>query len=153
MSKLETETDQQVLRKLIFAYGSLVRGNHIEFIQDQDIVRLANVYKKSSDMEFRRKCVYIMSDFADPEMQFISTNESTTTESEGQDDDKNTTTTTTTTTEAEKEKANVGPWCETLQQENKTNWDWEIIERAMELLHESYPETCTLNKNNVKDEL
>ncbi|KAG0002774.1 hypothetical protein BGZ65_002338 [Modicella reniformis] len=155
LARLEAETDGQVLRKLIFAYGALVRGSNNEFIQDEDIVRLAAVYKESIDSEFRRKCVYIMSDFADPDMQFVRANPNDTTVTEGEDQGNHESTMTVET----KERVNVGPWCETLQQEKESNKDgddhedWEIVERAMEVLQASYPETCIVNKNSVKDEL
>jgi len=116
---------------------------------------MAKVYKENADPEFKRKCIYIMSDFADPDMQFISNDDTPTTEGEDLGTKGNMTGSTTVV----KEKVNVSPWCETLQQENKTDKDgerhedWEIIEHAIELLHESYPETCTLVKNNPKDEL
>jgi hypothetical protein len=144
MDRLETEPDQQVLRKLIFAYGSLVRGGHSRFIQDEDIVRLTKIYKESTDPEFRRKCVYIMSDFADPDMQFAEP------DSTGEKEENITQPT------VKKPNVNVGPWCETLRQESRTNKDGEdgeIIEHAIELLNVSYPDTCTPNKNAVKEEL
>ncbi|KAF9148889.1 hypothetical protein BG015_009370 [Linnemannia schmuckeri] len=160
LQQLEIETDTKVLRRLIFAYSSLVRGSQHQraVIQDDDIERLAQIYNKSTDPVFRRKCVYLMSDFADPDMQFIPSANDTAAEAS----DSNTAE----ATAIVEEKAalavtpvNVGPWCETLQQENKTaeggehHDDWEIIDRAVELLHASYPDTCILTGARLKDEL
>ncbi|KAF9902977.1 hypothetical protein BX616_001749 [Lobosporangium transversale] len=174
LTHLETETDAQVLRRLIFAYGSLVRGSSSDkdFIQDEDISRLAKIYSKSTDPLFRRKCIYVMSDFADPDMQFISPNNDTDTDNiqSGEkhivtnvQDDNSKNNHTKTMTVIEKVAPNVGPWCESLQQENQSSegrrensekdGDWEIIERAVELLHASYPETCVLVNDRIKDEL
>lgn len=100
-----------------------------------------------------------MSDFADPDMQFIPSTNDTATD----DADSNTVDAPAAVSEeaaaATMAPANVGPWCETLQQENKTTQDgedhddWEIIDRAVELLHASYPDTCILNSARFKDEL
>ncbi|KAG0219913.1 hypothetical protein BGX31_011124, partial [Mortierella sp. GBA43] len=166
MDRLETEPDQQVLRNLIFAYGSLVRGGHNRFIRDKDIVRLAKLYKESTDPEFRRKCVYIMSDFVDPDMQFVSpepyvepeyssytvvtwfgftiqgngVKEIENGKEKEKEKEKGNVTQPTT---VERMEVDVGPWCEILRQETKmNNEDREIIEHAIELLHASYPETC-----------
>ncbi|KAG0271466.1 hypothetical protein BGZ95_000718 [Linnemannia exigua] len=152
LTQLEVETDPQVLRRLMFAYSSLTRGNQNPgVIQDDDIKRLANIYNRSTDPQFRRKCVYLMSDFADPDMQYIPTNNDTTT---------NESSSSSNAAEAAVEVApvNVGPWCETLQQENnKTTGedqdDWEVIDRAVEFLHASYPDTCVLASSRSKDEL
>ncbi|KAI1298321.1 hypothetical protein EDD11_006803 [Mortierella claussenii] len=174
LAHLETETDSQVLRRLIFAYGSLVRGTSADndFIRDDDISRLAEVYRKSTDPSFKRKCVYVMSDFADPDMQFVSADDTMTAETEnghaqeeknaGGHDDFESINRTESMTVVEKNAVDVGPWCEMLQQENLTvsgagekHEDWEIIERAVELLHASYPETCILvdNDKSSRDEL
>ncbi|KAF8937367.1 hypothetical protein BGZ58_002823 [Dissophora ornata] len=152
LARLETEPDEQVLRRLIFAYGSLVRGSNNDFIQDGDIRRLANIYNSSSDPTFKRKLIYIMSDFADPDMQFVKVTDN----EDGLDGKDNNGSTSMTVTE--RPDVDVGPWCETLLQENQTSQDgdehedWEIIERAVDLLHASYPETCVLTDNN-RDEL
>ncbi|KAG0307919.1 hypothetical protein BGZ98_009485 [Dissophora globulifera] len=156
LARLETETDVQVQRRLIFAYGSLVRGgSNNAFIQDEDIRRLAAVYNKSTDATFKRKCVYLMSDFADPDMQFVKVSDVDNTK-DGESKDSNQTKF---LTMIDKIDLDVGPWCETLQQENKSSEynqvheDWEIIERAVDLLHASYPDTCILTNSKLKDEL
>ncbi|KAF9099104.1 hypothetical protein BGX29_007297 [Mortierella sp. GBA35] len=155
LTQLEVETDSQVLRRLMFAYSSLVRGSQHGFIQDDDIIRLANVYNKSTDSQFRRKCVYLMSDFADPDMQFIpaeNSNDTTSTGISSSSSDNG-------AIAEDVAPVDVGPWCETLQQENKTSQDgeihedWEIIDRAVELLHASFPDTCILAGARSKDEL
>ncbi|KAF9541086.1 hypothetical protein EC957_003413 [Mortierella hygrophila] len=160
LRQLEVETDFQVLRRLIFAYSSLVRGSQHQsaLIQDDDIERLAQIYNKSADPIFRRKCVYLMSDFADPDMQFIPSTNDTTADAA----DSNTADSAAAVEEGDAAvtvtPTNVGPWCETLQ-ENKTTQDgedqedWEIIDRAVELLHASYPDTCILTSTRSKDEL
>ncbi|KAG0199981.1 hypothetical protein BGX28_006829 [Mortierella sp. GBA30] len=146
LKRLETESDEQVLRRLISAYGSLVRGinGSSGILQDDDISRLAEVYNKSTDALFRRKCIYIMSDFADPDFQPDESEDRKEAGSDKEDIKM-------------VEAVNVGPWCESLQQENQTrkeeHGDWEIIERAVGLLHASYPETCILTDSKVKDEL
>ena len=102
------------------------------------------------DDSFRRKCVYIMSDFADPDFQPVP-----------EDDTKNTSGSSNDTTEVkpvEKINLDVGPWCESLQQETETSKseehdDWEIVQKAVGLLHASYPETCILTDNKTRDEL
>ncbi|KAG0252465.1 hypothetical protein BG011_006951 [Mortierella polycephala] len=147
LNRLQLETDETTLRRLIFAYGNLVRGGGANsgIIQDNDVSRLADVYNKSSDEVFKRRCVYIMSDFADPDYQRQS--ESTEEESESGK------------AEVEKSALDVGPWCNSLQKENQTkedsekHEDWEVIDRAVELLHASYPETCILTDTKVRDEL
>ncbi|KAF9179155.1 hypothetical protein BGZ51_007181 [Haplosporangium sp. Z 767] len=147
LNRLQLETDETALRRLISAYGNLVRGGGINsgVIQDDDVSRLADVYNKSSDEVFKRRCVYIMSDFADPDYQRQS--EST---EEGSKSGE---------AEVEKSVLDVGPWCNSLQKENQTkedgekHEDWEIIDRAVELLHASYPETCILTDSKVRDEL
>ncbi|KAG9069761.1 hypothetical protein KI688_009086 [Linnemannia hyalina] len=160
LRQLEIETDSQVLRRLIFAYSSLVRGSQHQnaLIQDDDIERLAQIYNKSTDSVFRRKCVYLMSDFADPDMQFIPSTNDTAADAA----DSKTADSAVVVEEGDAAVAvtptNVGPWCETLQ-ENKTTQDgedqddWEIIDRAVELLHASYPDTCILTGVRSKDEL
>ncbi|KAF9998302.1 nucleotide exchange factor sil1 [Entomortierella chlamydospora] len=160
LSRLENESDQQVLRRLVTAYGSLVRGGKNDFILDEDVLRLARTYDKSTDPTFKRKLVYIMSDFADPDMRFVSTSEDdtilTATE-EVSEDGLNSTAGSMTV--VEKINVDVGPWCETLQQERKIDengeehGDWEIILRAVDLLHTSYPETCILTNGSIRDEL
>ncbi|KAF9204733.1 hypothetical protein BGZ49_004950 [Haplosporangium sp. Z 27] len=153
LSRLEIESDQQVLRRLVTAYGSLVRGGN-EFILDEDVERLSEVYKKSTDPTFKRKLIYIMSDFADPDMQFVSTSDTT----EGESSNKNLNTTGSMTV-VDKGSVDVGPWCETLQFENQTTQDgeehedWEIIHRAVNILHDSYPETCIITNGKIRDEL
>ncbi|KAK3841689.1 MAG: hypothetical protein J3R72DRAFT_475352 [Linnemannia gamsii] len=152
LTQLEIETDPQVLRRLMFAYSSLIRGNqHPGVIQDDDIERLAIIYNKSTDPQFRRKCVYLMSDFADPDMQYIPAEESSNSSNAAEAADA-----------AEPAvvvaPVNVGPWCETLQQENNKTTeedqdDWEVVDRAVELLHASYPSTCILTASRSKDEL
>ncbi|KAG0054356.1 hypothetical protein BGZ83_011365 [Gryganskiella cystojenkinii] len=152
LERLETENDDYVLRRLIFAYSSLVRGSKHDFIQDEDVVRLAAVYNSSQDATFRRKCVYLMSDFADPDMKFIDNNEQ---EESGNVDN------TQALESLQKDEVNVGPWCETLQSQNKTSSndededteDWDVIDRAVELLHSSFPDTCILSSAKLRDEL
>ncbi|KAG0366289.1 hypothetical protein BC939DRAFT_524945 [Gamsiella multidivaricata] len=158
LARLETESDKQVLRRLIFAYGSLVRGSSNAFIQDEDISRLAEVYSKSTDALFKRKCVNIMRDFADPDMQFVSTNNEDATVPGGGDVDDRNETLKETMVIVDKVGIDVGPWCETLQQSrNRSDApednEWEIVDRAVELLHASYPETCILTGSKIKDEL
>ncbi|GJJ77295.1 nucleotide exchange factor SIL1 [Entomortierella parvispora] len=156
LTHLEIETDEYVLRRLIFAYASLVRGSKHDFIQDEDVARLAAVYNQSQDPTFRRKCVYLMSDFADPDMKFIANDTSS---SEEQGSEKIVEDSFLGLEVVEKQGVDVGPWCETLQQQNKTSSeeddgeDWEIIDRAVELLHSSYPETCVLSGGRRRDEL
>ncbi|KAG0286732.1 hypothetical protein BGZ97_007330 [Linnemannia gamsii] len=161
LQQLEIETDTQVLRRLMFAYSSLIRGSQHQnsLIQDDDILRLANIYNKSTDPQFRRKCVYLMSDFADPDMQFISSSNDTAAPNDTADSNSGVSEPAAVGEEAVT-PVNVGPWCETLQQENKTaqdgadqDGDWEIIDRAVELLHASYPDTCILTGARTKDEL
>ncbi|KAF9351456.1 hypothetical protein BGX26_010556 [Mortierella sp. AD094] len=157
LSRLEVESDQQVLRRLVTAYGSLVRGSNNEFILDEDVLRLAQTYSKSTDPTFKRKLVYIMSDFADPDMQYVSTSDNDTTLTTTEDvSDENLNSTTGSMTVVENISVDVGPWCETLQQERKIDEngeDWEIIHRTVDLLHASYPETCILTNGNIRDEL
>ncbi|KAF9121192.1 hypothetical protein BGW39_010778 [Mortierella sp. 14UC] len=162
LTQLEIETDTQVLRRLMFAYSSLVRGSqHPGLIQDDDVARLANIYNKSTDPQFRRKCVYLMSDFADPDMQFVPANNDTTTTEDASSNSAAAEAAATAAAEVAAAVApvNVGPWCESLQQENKTSKeredqdDWEVIDRAVELLHASYPDTCILAGSRFKDEL
>ncbi|KAF9297738.1 hypothetical protein BGZ88_009150 [Linnemannia elongata] len=162
LRQLEIETDSKVLRRLIFAYSSLVRGSQHQnaLIQDDDIERLAQIYNRSTDPIFRRKCVYLMSDFADPDMKFIpSTNDTTADAADSNTADAAAAVAKEDESAAAVTPANVGPWCETLQQENKTtrdgedHEDWEIIDRAVELLHASYPDTCILAGARSKDEL
>ncbi|KAF9171461.1 hypothetical protein BGX21_007390 [Mortierella sp. AD011] len=160
LSRLENESDQQVLRRLVTAYGSLVRGSKNDFILDEDVLRLARTYNKSTDPTFKRKLVYIMSDFADPDMRFVSTSEDdtilTTTEDVSED---GLNLTGGSMTVVEKINVDVGPWCETLQQEKKIgengeeHEDWENILHAVDLLHTSYPETCILTNGSIRDEL
>ncbi|CAO3567865.1 unnamed protein product [Mortierella alpina] len=151
LGRLETELEPVVLRQLISAYGNLVRGSNGSsgVFLDDDISRLADVYNKSTDAPFRRKCVYIMSDFADPDFQPVPENE------------KNKSGSAKDTTEVKpvaKINLDVGPWCDSLQQETETSKreeqdDWEIVKKAVELLHASYPETCILAENKTRDEL
>ncbi|KAF9907062.1 nucleotide exchange factor sil1 [Linnemannia zychae] len=161
LTQLEVETDVQVLRRLMFAYSNLVRGSqHPGLIQDDDVARLANIYNKSTDPQFRRKCVYLMSDFADPDMQFIPANNDTTTE----DAINNNSGAEAAPAVAREDvdavaSVNVGPWCESLQKKNKTSQegedqdDWVVIDRAIELLRASYPDTCIVTGSRSKDEL
>lgn len=91
-----------------------------------------------------------MSDFADPDFQPVP-----------EDDTKKTSGSVNDTTEtkpAEKINLDVGPWCESLQQGNessnmKEHDEWEIVEKAVGLLHASYPETCILTDSKIRDEL
>ncbi|KAF9568844.1 nucleotide exchange factor sil1 [Mortierella alpina] len=152
LKRLEIEPETVVLRQLISAYGNLVRGSNGSsgIFQDDDILRLAEVYNKSIDAPFRRKCVYIMSDFADPDFQPVPEND--TKKTPGSVEDK------TEVKPVEKINLDVGPWCESLQQETEPSTleeqdDWEIVKKAVGLLHASYPETCILADNKTRDEL
>ncbi|KAF9109084.1 hypothetical protein BGX27_008025 [Mortierella sp. AM989] len=163
ITRLERESDQQVLRRLATAYGSLVRGSRNEFFQVEDIVRLGQLYSKSNDPTFKRKVIYIMSDFADPDMQYLSTsdNDTTTAEEDGHNESSNSTKESMTV--VEKSNVNVGPWCESLQHEllggehgsqvNDGHEDWEIIHHALDMLHKSYPETCQIFYDKRRIEL
>ncbi|KAG9323761.1 hypothetical protein KVV02_007756 [Mortierella alpina] len=152
LDRLETEPETVVLRQLISAYGNLVRGSNGSsgVFQDDDISRLAEVYNKSTDASFRRKCIYIMSDFADPDFQPVPEDDTNKTAGSVKD-----------TIEiklVEKINLDVGPWCESLQQETEPSNleeqdDWEIVKKAVGLLHASYPETCILADNKTRDEL
>jgi len=156
LTHLETEKDEYVSRRLIFAYASLVRGSKHDFIQDEDVARLAAVYNQSQDPTFRRKCVYLMSDFADPDMKFVANDPSPT---EEQDSEQVVESSHQGLEVVEKQEVDVSPWCETLQQQNRTSADeddgedWEIIDRAVELLRSSHPETCVPSGDRRRDEL
>ncbi|KAF9931827.1 hypothetical protein FBU30_009523 [Linnemannia zychae] len=158
LTQLELESDPKILRRLVFAYSSLVRGAQYPIIQDDDIVRLAAIYNKSTDPQFRRKCIYLMSDFADPDMHFVPVEDDTT-----PDNSTNNETAAPDASHSEDSivtpPVNVAPWCESLQRENRTNQDgeenedWEIIDRAVELLNAQFPDTCILTGVRGKDEL
>ncbi|KAF9585610.1 hypothetical protein BGW38_001572 [Lunasporangiospora selenospora] len=157
LDRLEEETDTQVLRRLIFAYASLVRGgnshpSHV-FMQDDDVARLAAIFKKSDDYFFQRKCIYLMSDFADPEMQYVLDDSN----DDGNEDSGSSASQS--NGSWEHPTVNVGPWCEALQHidlrkgHDDEHPEWLIIENAVEMLHTTYPDSCVLKSNRPHDEL
>ncbi|RIB29893.1 armadillo-type protein [Gigaspora rosea] len=68
---LSSETDIKVSSRLLYALSSIVRGNK-ESIQsvknNQGLSRLAIVYQKLKNNEFRAKCALFITDFIDPNM-------------------------------------------------------------------------------------
>ncbi|CAG8655990.1 9573_t:CDS:2, partial [Dentiscutata erythropus] len=68
---LSSETDIKVSSRLLYALSSIVRGNK-ESIQsvknNQGLSRLAIVYQKLENNEFRAKCALFVTDFIDPNM-------------------------------------------------------------------------------------
>ncbi|CAG8820092.1 2583_t:CDS:1, partial [Racocetra persica] len=68
---LSSETDIKVSSRLLYALSSVVRGNKesIQSINDnQGLSRLATVYQKLDNNDFRAKCAVFVADFIDPNM-------------------------------------------------------------------------------------
>ncbi|CAG8598326.1 35735_t:CDS:2, partial [Gigaspora margarita] len=68
---LSSETDIKVSSRLLYALSSIVRGNKdsIQSVKNnQGLSRLAIVYQKLKNNEFRAKCALFITDFIDPNM-------------------------------------------------------------------------------------
>ncbi|KAF9429437.1 nucleotide exchange factor sil1 [Entomortierella beljakovae] len=149
LAKSEVEPDSKLLYRILGAFGSLIRCSTKDhnYIGDEVITRFAQLYKNTNDEQVKNRIIFIMSDFADPEMQ-----EDIVDSSNEEDNDMGNSTNPTTQTQVVVKKINVGPWCEVLQQEDQAKYQ-KYIEDALEFLHGSYPETCILVQKKVKDEL
>ncbi|CAG8469504.1 2097_t:CDS:2 [Cetraspora pellucida] len=68
---LSSETDIKLSSRLLYALSSIVRGKKesIQSIKDnQGLSRLAVIYQKLENNEFRAKCALFVTDFIDPNM-------------------------------------------------------------------------------------
>ncbi|KAG0234706.1 hypothetical protein BGW41_001026 [Actinomortierella wolfii] len=152
---MTTESDSLVARRLLTAFGNLVRGNQ-NILTNYDIAKFAAIFTNSTDPIFRRKCAMFMTDFADPDMrkevaddkvnqniqatftskQDLPTNIPSWIPPEEIEQPEN----------VEPLKVNVGPWCAALQENNYQGKDSdssrEAIADAIKMLSKTFPDSC-----------
>ncbi|KAG0344948.1 hypothetical protein BG004_004057 [Podila humilis] len=139
LARLESEKNEHVLVRLLSAYTNLVRGGNGK-IRSRDVQPLARIFDRHTDPFIRQKFVYLVTDYVDPEMQYVAAST----------DDKE--------TESETKslptfsKLNIGPWCQALQAPGVAE-EVEEIDRALELLNAYNPDACPLYVNSSREDL
>ncbi|KAG0089021.1 nucleotide exchange factor sil1 [Podila epicladia] len=134
LARLESEKDERVIVRLMSAYTNLVRGGNGK-IREQDVAPLAKIFNQHSNPTIRQRFVFLVSDYVDPQMQYIPT-------ADGKEEK----------TTSEVPKLNVGPWCQVLQTLD-TESGVEEVDRALELLNSYNPESCPLPANSSREDL
>ncbi|KAG0252694.1 hypothetical protein DFQ27_007897 [Actinomortierella ambigua] len=162
LTLMTAESDLMVARRLVTAFGNIVRGNQ-DILTNEDILNLATAFSNSTDPTFRRKCAVFMADFADPDMRKMAataggagegTNEQGPQDPISSQREQPSPVPSWIPPEEinEQEPAqplivDVGPWCEVLSESLFNSKDSsssrEAIADAVEMLAKTFPDSCS----------